>query len=110
MASFTDKATADPIGNSYFKVAHQNGNIDVVFPKPPSECELSTTCTIRNDFDSINSKEMLNLISICPELKHSLVKQIQQAEYTSTHELCPLQQNIIGKDSSDGKTWTDERG
>ena len=111
VASFTDKATADPIGNSYFKAAHRNGNIDVVFPKPPNECDLNPTCKPSKPFDIEGTNYgAFNLLKLCPEHKTNLMQQDQQQKYTASHELCPLQQDIIGHDSHDGRTWTDEKG
>lgn len=110
VASFTDKATADPIGNSYFKAAHKYGNIDVVFPKPPSECDLSLTCMADENIDKAEDQFTFNLLKLCPEFKPIHIQQKPQEEYTESHEICPLQQNTIGHDSSDGQTWTDERG
>lgn len=110
VATFTDKATADPIGNSYFKAAHKDGNIDVVFPKPPSEYDLSPTCTASKNIDKAEDQAMFNLLKLCPEFLPIHIQQEQQETYTESHEICPLQHDVIGHDSSDGQTWTDERG
>ena len=109
VASFTDKATADPIGNSYFKAAHKDGNIDVVFPKPPSEYDLSAIYMADKNIDKAEEQLTFNLLKLCPEFKPIHIQQEQQEEYTKSHELCPLQHDIIGHDSSDGRTWTDDK-
>ena len=109
LASFTDYATAAPIGDGYFKAAHQNDNIDVIFPKPPRTCELDSSCSSTSQAAEAQDQLIFNLMNICPTLKPDLMLKIQQEEYAITHgEMCAVPHNIIGIDSTDGRTWDNQ--
>ncbi len=113
VSSFTDKATADPIGYNFFKFAHRDSNVDVVYPKPPYiNNGIITTDSIDSDEDDFINNAMENTRLYCPEHQDNLSKKLSQLEdftqYIIEYELCPVEKQIIGHDSADGRTWAND--
>lgn len=104
ISSFTDKASADPIGKSFFKEAHKNGNVDVIFPKSPSKISRNDS-VYTEDRDYFFENLETNTWRLCPEYRDFIRQEKQQEEYTLAHELCPLMQNIIGEGLPDSGSW-----
>ncbi|MEQ9116012.1 MAG: hypothetical protein RLN62_04370 [Rickettsiales bacterium] len=103
IASFTDKATADPIGYSYFQAAHQDGNIDVVYPLPADkERDSAMEELVTEEFNE-------DFVRLCPELKEVLSSDNGEFEsYMKHHEICPIDEHMIGRDGVNGHSWVEE--
>jgi hypothetical protein len=111
ISSFTDKATADPIGYSYFNSAHKDGNIDVIFPKHEAQSREF------NDFpqkcygiESFNNFLIVSVYCsvIAKRLLDESLKIIHNDNQLVSMEMCPLDKHIIGSDSRDGRTWVED--
>jgi hypothetical protein len=117
VSSFTDKATADPIGHCFFSAAHQRDDIDVVYPKPPTmsndgkimEDSIKPTNTSRG---IIREKVFENMLLHCPDVHKTLLLKEQEKKiydkYMEDHEICAAPKIIIGHDSTDGRTWAND--
>jgi len=111
---FTDLATANPIGFGYFNAAHQDGNVDVIYPRWSSH-DRNNNYYGNQDIDyerDMNDMVNTNVNLYCPDLNHSMqkmqedkMKRLEYMSYVMGNEFCPADDYIIGEDSTDGRTW-----
>jgi len=113
IGDFTNRATAAPLGDSFFGAAHQEDNIDVIFPRPTlGESEAKTQeeyLICKHHTNDLFIKNLKNMSIYCPHMHKDLKEQFQKdeenCEYIVNHEICPVEKDIIGYDSKDGGTW-----
>ncbi len=106
---FTDKATADVFGYSYFTKAHEGDNLDVVYPYPYKSTEANAKDTEDDQLEYF--EPFLHATkAFCDEaMQDRIAARLKEfsyfSEYLQEHEICAVEKHIIGYDSTDGLTW-----